>query len=135
MTRHPDLDRPDGHCESDAAWAEFARQYDGQPRTLPSMSDFALANAVFMADRNDLNLIHYQTAAKERIRWLSLRLAESIARAREAEAERDAALASMSPRPPSARQKTEQEAARRASFSKGIAVLRAILARPQGDQP
>ena len=43
------------------------------------MTDFELANAVFMADRNDLGLIVYQTAAKERIRWLSLRLAEAEA--------------------------------------------------------
>jgi hypothetical protein len=34
-----------------------------------------------MADRRDLDLIGYQTAAKERIRWLSLRLAAALARA------------------------------------------------------
>lgn len=73
------LPRGPGHCDDDAAWAEFVRQYDGQPRTLPELTDFALANAVFMADRNDLNLIHYQTAAKERIRWLSIELAKARA--------------------------------------------------------
>ena len=31
-----------------------------------------------MASRDDLSLIHYQTAAKERIRWLSLRLASAL---------------------------------------------------------
>jgi hypothetical protein len=39
------------------------------------MPDFELANAIFLADRNDLDLIHWQTAAKERIRWLSAQLA------------------------------------------------------------
>lgn len=39
------------------------------------MSDLALANAVYMASRTDLDLIVYQTAAKERIRWLSAHLA------------------------------------------------------------
>ena len=70
--------RPAGHCDDDAAWAEFARQYHGKPRSRPDLTDFALANAVFMADRSDLDLIVYQTAAKERIRWLSLRLAEAV---------------------------------------------------------
>jgi hypothetical protein len=70
--------RPAGHCESDAAWEEFVAQYKGQPRTYAELSDFALANAVFMAARDSLDLIHYQTAAKERIRWLSIRLAEAL---------------------------------------------------------
>jgi hypothetical protein len=39
------------------------------------LSDLALANAVFMASRDDLDLLAYQTAAKERIRWLSAQLA------------------------------------------------------------
>jgi hypothetical protein len=39
------------------------------------LSDLVLANAVFMADRRDLDLTSYQTAAKERIRWLSAQLA------------------------------------------------------------
>jgi hypothetical protein len=75
----PDTKRPAGHCDSDDAWAEFERQYRGQPRSYGHLSDFALANAVFMADRNDLDLIVYQTAGKERIRWLSLRLAAAEA--------------------------------------------------------
>lgn len=70
--------RGPGHCDDDAAWAEFVRQYDGQPRRL-DMTDFALANRVFMADRNDLDLIVWQTAAKERIRWLSIELAKAQA--------------------------------------------------------
>jgi hypothetical protein len=47
------------------------------------MADLVLANAVFLANRTDLDLIHYQTAAKERIRWLSARLAGIAAILRE----------------------------------------------------
>lgn len=79
-------ERPEGHCGDDKAWLEFTRQYAGQPRSYADMTDFALANAVFMADRNDLSLIHYQTAAKERIRWLSIRLADALRKAGEMEA-------------------------------------------------
>lgn len=70
--------RPEGHCADDKAWLEFSRQCAGQPRSYGDMTDFALANAVFMASRDDLSLIHYQTAAKERIRWLSIRLAAAL---------------------------------------------------------
>lgn len=70
--------RPAGHCHDDEAWAEFARHHAGKPRSYPSMTDFELANAIFMCDRDDLQLIAFQTAAKERIRWLILRLAEAI---------------------------------------------------------
>lgn len=77
MTAPVTLPREPGHCDSDDAWVEFVRQYDGQPRTRPDLSDFALANAVFMASRHDLDLIVYQTAAKERIRWLSIELAKA----------------------------------------------------------
>jgi hypothetical protein len=75
--------RGPGHCDDDAAWAEFSRQYAQKDRHQCGgpLTDFALANAVFMADRGALDLIMYQTAAKERIRWLSLRLAEAEARA------------------------------------------------------
>lgn len=51
------------------------------------MSDFQFANAQFMVDRYDLELILYQTAAKERIRWLSVQLADAQAALSEAEAE------------------------------------------------
>lgn len=44
------------------------------------VSDFALANAVFLASREDSDLIVWQTAAKERIRWLSAQLAAANAR-------------------------------------------------------
>lgn len=68
--------------------AEMAREYASKPRSWLSMahlSDFTLANAIFLASRSDLDLIHYQTAAKERIRWLSaqvvsLRQAATLAR-------------------------------------------------------
>lgn len=39
------------------------------------LSDLTVANGVYMASRNDLDLIAWQTAAKERIRWLSAQLA------------------------------------------------------------
>jgi len=80
------------HCASDEAWAEFVRQYDGRPRNMGHVSDFDLANRVFMADRNDLDLMVWQTAAKERIRWLSIELAKALAKVSEMEEEgRDAA--------------------------------------------
>jgi hypothetical protein len=43
------------------------------------MTDFALANRQYMAGRGDLDLVAWQTAAKERIRWLSVQLAENRA--------------------------------------------------------
>ncbi len=54
-------------------------RYDCERAALPkgSLTDDELANAVFMADRNSLDLIVWQTAAKERIRWLSRALAAS----------------------------------------------------------
>lgn len=70
--------RSAGHCVDDAAWAEFVRQYAGKPRSMPHLTDFELANRLYMADRGDLDLIVWQTAAKERIRWLSIRLAEAL---------------------------------------------------------
>jgi len=38
-------------------------------------SDFALANAQYLVSRDSLDLLPMQTAAKERIRWLSVQLA------------------------------------------------------------
>lgn len=43
------------------------------------MTDLHLANAQFLVSRDSLELIHYQTAAKERIRWLSAQLARATA--------------------------------------------------------
>ncbi|MEJ8403837.1 hypothetical protein WKI27_00570 [Brevundimonas vesicularis] len=71
------IPREPGHCDDDAAWNSFVAQYAGQPRSRPDLTDFALANAVFLAGRHDLDLIVYQTAAKERIRWLSIELAKA----------------------------------------------------------
>lgn len=79
--------RPDGHCGDDAAWKEFVERYGKMSREelgKGNMSDFALANAQFMCDRNSLGLIVYQTAVKDRIRWLSIQLAKSLAAAPEA---------------------------------------------------
>lgn len=44
---------------------------------MPTMSDLHLANAQFLVSRYSLDLIAYQTAAKERIRWLSAQLARA----------------------------------------------------------
>lgn len=41
------------------------------------MSDFAVANLIYMADRSALDLVARQTTAKERIRWLSVQLADA----------------------------------------------------------
>lgn len=71
-------DPPAGHCSDRDAWVTFALRYYPMERrqlTMGDMTDFELANAQFMASRNDLNLIAFQTAAKDRIRWLSLQLA------------------------------------------------------------
>lgn len=67
--------RTDEHCKDPAVWMQFGVPYSEQPRSHSDLSDFELANAVFMADRHDLNLIGFQAAAKERIRWLSIHLA------------------------------------------------------------
>lgn len=69
--------------------AEIARQQLGLKRDalfMGDISDLALANAQYLVSRHSLELIHYQTAAKERIRWLSAQLAASEARSPSAEA-------------------------------------------------
>lgn len=66
-----------GHWQTKAG-LEMATEYAGWGRDRigkRDLTDFELANAVFMASRDDLDLIVYQTAAKERIRWLSVHLA------------------------------------------------------------
>ena len=66
-----------GHWET-AEGAALARDYSGMARTdltRGDLSDFAVANEIFLAGRDDLSLIVWQAAAKERIRWLSVQLA------------------------------------------------------------
>lgn len=66
-----------GHWDSDAG-REMAETYLGKARSdlmNGDISDLALANRMFMAGRSDLDLVAWQTAAKERIRWLSAQLA------------------------------------------------------------
>jgi hypothetical protein len=66
-----------GHWET-AEGREMAKRYGDMDRAALCMgdrSDLGLANAVFLIDRNSLDLIAVQTAAKERIRWLSAKLA------------------------------------------------------------
>ena len=73
--------RPAGHCDDDQAWHSFSAEYKNRSRAdlgKGGMTDFALANAQFMCDRNSLDLIVYQTAVKERIRWLSIQLAAAL---------------------------------------------------------
>lgn len=67
----------DGHWTT-ADGRDMALRYVNQPRSaigFADHNDFSLANAVFLADRNSLDLIVMQTAAKDRIRWLSANLA------------------------------------------------------------
>lgn len=54
------------------------------------MTDFALANRQFMAGRSDLDLVAWQAAAKERIRWLSVQLAQATSLTAHAKALHDA---------------------------------------------
>lgn len=61
---------PEGHAVA-TVYADRSREQ----QAMPHMSDFALANAVYMASGGSPMLIAYQTAAKERIRWLSVQLA------------------------------------------------------------
>jgi len=61
---------PDGH-EKAVEYSTMTREQLG----FGDKSDLAVANAIFMVGRDDLELIALQTAAKERIRWLSVQLA------------------------------------------------------------
>jgi hypothetical protein len=75
-----------GHW-STAEGRDMAVEYSGLGREHLAhghQSDFELANSVFLVGRNDLGLIGLQTAAKERIRWLSVQLAIALAKAVEA---------------------------------------------------
>jgi hypothetical protein len=68
-----------GHWDT-AEGREMAINYAAKDRAslmMGDMSDFAFANAQFMSDRHDLDHLAYQTAAKQRIRWLSAQLALS----------------------------------------------------------
>lgn len=49
------------------------------------LTDDEMANAIFMADRSSLDLIAYQTAAKDRIRWLSRALEASLSNRHQAQ--------------------------------------------------
>lgn len=83
----------DGHWTTQEG-REMAERYAGKKRSElchGDHTDFALANAVFMADRNSLDLMAYQTSAKDRIRWLSAQVAILTARA-EASEQREAGL-------------------------------------------
>lgn len=70
-------DNMPGHWET-MDGADIARRSATETRAKLSfggLSDFALANSVFLTNRNDPKLLLMLTAAKERIRWLSVQLA------------------------------------------------------------
>lgn len=70
-------DTLDGHWDT-AAGRDMAVDCLKQERSSLGMwdlTDMELANAQFLVMRDDLRLINYQTAAKERIRWLSAQFA------------------------------------------------------------
>lgn len=72
-----------GHWDTEEG-REIALAYSDTDRSTLAkgeLSDLVIANRVFLADRTDLDLIAWQTAAKQRIRWLSVQLA--LARHRE----------------------------------------------------
>ena len=63
---------------------EKANEYVTMSRSDLAMgdkTDFELANAVYLVGRESISLLSFQTAAKERIRWLSAQLAASTIRA------------------------------------------------------
>ena len=69
-----------GHWSSDEG-TEMANRYADMKRedlAFGQKTDLELANAVYMADRHSLDLLSLQTAAKERIRWLSAQLAIAL---------------------------------------------------------
>lgn len=65
-----------GHWSS-AEGCDIATEYAHKSRAdlmHGEMSDLALANEQYMVSRDSLDLLPMQTAAKERIRWLSAQL-------------------------------------------------------------
>jgi Lar family restriction alleviation protein len=68
---------PIGHWET-LEGESLAREYVAKSRAdlcKGELSDFNLANQQYLAGRADHDLVVWQTAAKERIRWLSAQLA------------------------------------------------------------
>lgn len=68
-----------GHWSTDEG-TEMANRYLGMTRDElghGTKTDLELANAIFMVGRDSLSLMGLQTAAKERIRWLSAQLAKA----------------------------------------------------------
>lgn len=66
-----------GHWNTDEG-IEVANTYatcDRDGLAMADKSDFELANAQYLVGRHDPALLSFQTAAKERIRWLSVQLA------------------------------------------------------------
>ena len=66
-----------GHWATASGWS-MAMTYAEKDRAdlaMGARSDLMLANDVFLVGRYDLDLIQFQEAAKQRIRWLSVQLA------------------------------------------------------------
>lgn len=72
----------EGHWATSAG-REMAMSYVSKDRDrsrlcMGHLTDFELANAIFMVSGHEFELIALQTAAKERIRWLSAQLALAL---------------------------------------------------------
>lgn len=78
LTKAPRFNAPvAGHWVTDEG-TDMANRYADMKRedlAFGHKSDLEMANAIYMADRHSLDLLMLQTAAKERIRWLSAQLA------------------------------------------------------------
>lgn len=75
------LERPPGHCNSEESWRDFVDQYGKLERKDlcgGTLTDFEAAYKVAMVMRSDLDHEASLHIAKDRIRWLSIRLAEAL---------------------------------------------------------
>ena len=77
-------ERPPGHCNDDAVWAEMVERYTG-PRSALWATDFEVAYETAMIGRGDLNFEGKLGTAKDRIRWLSVQLAIALTKLEAAE--------------------------------------------------
>ena len=72
--------RPAGHCQDDSVWLDMGEKYRAMTRQQlcgGHMSDFEVAYDTAMIMRNDLNHEARLSTAKDRIRWLSVQLAQT----------------------------------------------------------
>ena len=73
---------PSSRWKSDGEPDPHGSCYDCERADLAKghLTDDEIANGIFMADRSDIDLIWWQQAAKDRIRWLSRALDAAEAR-------------------------------------------------------